>query len=139
MRDGIEHGVTHVLDAMNLLGGYQRSLVCTEDGLLVAHSGDGEVEEQDLAAFTSLFDTIVERATRDLGFGGVDEVTLLDSVGHRLVIRPLTLSARPRMFLVVWMDRAATWRRHTNSACLRLAPLLEPLVQEDSRVDAAAV
>lgn len=139
MRDGIEPRVTHVLGAMNLLGGYQRSLVCTEDGLLIAHAGDGDLGEEDLAAFTSLFDTVVERATRDLGFGGVDEVTLLDSVGHRLVIRPLGLSARPRMFLVVRMDRGATWRRHTNTACQRLAPLLEPLLQEDGRVHAPVV
>ncbi len=77
MRVGIEQEVTAVLDAMNEAGGYRRALVCTEDGLLIAAAGEGaELEAQNLAAFTSLFDTIVERAQRDLGSSGVDEVRL---------------------------------------------------------------
>lgn len=138
MRGGIEQKVTHVLEGMNALGGYLRSLVCTEDGLLVAHAGDGVGEGQHLAAFTSLFDTVVERATRDLGMAGVDEVTLLDSADHRLVIRPLPIAGKPRMFLVVWMDKNTTWRRNTNAASLRLVPLLDPLV-EGADAEPAAV
>lgn len=128
MRVGIEQEVTAVLDAMNEAGGYRRALVCTEDGLLIAAAGEGaELEAQNLAAFTSLFDTIVERARRDLGSSGVDEVTLLDADAQRLVIRPLPLARTPRMFLVLWVARNASWRKNTNVACAQLAPLLEPL------------
>lgn len=128
-RRGIEHQVTEVLAGINVLGGYVRSLVCTEDGLLVAHAGGDPGEGHDIAAFTSLFDTVVERATRDIGMAGVDEVTLLDATDHRLVIRPLPLPRKPRMFLVVWMDRGATWRRNTTAAVGRLVPLLDPLLE----------
>ncbi len=126
---GIEQQATQILVGMNVLGGYPRSLVCTEDGLLVAHAGDDDARGHDLAAFTSLFDTVVERASRDLAVEGVDEVTLLDGSGHRLVIRPLGMPGHPRLFLVVWMDRNATWRRNTTAAATRLVPVLDPLVE----------
>ncbi|MEZ4320314.1 MAG: hypothetical protein R3F61_22735 [Myxococcota bacterium] len=136
MQIGIELKVTSVLDAMNVLGGYHRSLVCTEDGLLIASAGDGGVGDgEDLAAFTSLFDTVVERARRDLGFDGVDEVTLLDPQGQRLVIRPLPIVAKPRLFLVVRMPKHTTWRRNTNQACARITPLLEPLTEGTQDAD----
>ncbi|MCB9675654.1 MAG: hypothetical protein H6737_11085 [Alphaproteobacteria bacterium] len=138
MRSGIELGVTSILEAMIVMGGYHRALVCTEDGLLVASAGDGGASGgEDLAAFTSLFDTVVERATRDLAFRSVDEVTLLDPDGLRLVIRPLPIEAKPRLFLVVRLPKNTTWRRHTNQACSRLVPLLEPLT-EGTDADAVA-
>ena len=128
MNAGAGHKVTRILDALIVTGGYHAALVCTEDGLLVSAAGDWEEGgEEYLAGFTSLFDTVVVRATRDLDFTAVDEVTLLDPVGHRMVIRPLAGLSEPRMFLVVRLPRRSTWRQNTNTACKRLLPLLEPM------------
>lgn len=128
MSAGLEHQLMAILEAH--LGGYVRSLVCTEDGLPIASIGMSEVGTNDLAAFTSLFDNIVDRATRDLGFRDVDEVTLLDKGGHRLVIRPLPVVADQRTFLVLWAERRATWRRNTSVASHEIATILSPLLQE---------
>lgn len=125
---GIYARVASLLDATNTLGGYPMSLVCTEQGLLVASSGDG-LDGEELAAFTSLFEEIVRRAVRDLGFGAVDEVTLLDPGRGRFVVRPLVFEAGARMFLVVQMDPKATWRRNTNQLCLELVRVLAPLAR----------
>jgi hypothetical protein len=135
---GIQVRVTAVLEGMNTLGGYLSSLVCTDDGLLVAVAGSGSVADEHLAAFASLFDTVLVRARQDLGFAGVDEVTLLDSTGLRLVIRPIPVKGSPRMFLVVRVERSASWRRNTTQACARLAELLGPLSPELADADRMA-
>ncbi len=126
---GLEHQLMAILEAH--LGDYPRSLVCTEDGLPIASYGESTVGTDDLAAFASLFDNVVTRAKRDLGFRDVDEVTLLDKDGHRLIIRPLPIASDARTFLVLWADRRATWRRNTGAASQQIAEVLTPLLQED--------
>lgn len=124
---GIQRRAEALLEATNLLGGYPSSLVCTDQGLVVASAGERS-DDDDMAAFTSLFDDIVVRARRDLGFSAVDEVTLVDSGGLRTVIRPLELNGTSRLFVVVQVPAKVTWRRHTNVLCKQLAELLADLV-----------
>jgi hypothetical protein len=136
---GIQHHVTAVLERLNALGGYRKALVCTDDGLLIAAAGSSNGEDEDLAAFASLFDTVLARARLDLGFEGIDEVTLLDPAGIRLVVRPIPETRSPRMFLVVRLERTASWRRNTTQACARLAELLGPFSLERTDVERMAV
>lgn len=128
------------LRATNLVGGYQGSIICTEQGLLVASDGSIPSDEA-LAGFASLFDEIVRRADRDLGLRATDEVTLLDREAGRLVIRPLAPSPRdsngapsdgPRMFLVLWMAADATWRRNASRLVARIQEILAPVLQDPS-------
>lgn len=118
------------LKATNLVGQYRGSLICTEQGLLVASDGDFLGNEEALAGFASLFDEIVGRGRRDLHLVDIDEVTVLDRTG-RLVIRPLSdglAAGRTRMFLVVAMEADASWRRNTNRLVARLRELLAPIL-----------
>ena len=123
---GLELQLTEVLSNLNAEGGYQVSLVCTDQGLLIASSGD-QVSSEELAGVTSLFDDIVRRGERDLGIRRVDEVAVLDPGRGRLIVRPLALDAEPRFFLVVRAPTAASWRRSTGFACRQIANLLAPL------------
>lgn len=135
MSSGLEQEITGLLKATNMLDGFPWSLVCTESGLLVASSGD-EAASEIAAGLTSLFDDILLRASRDLGFGGVDEFTILDPKAGRFVVRPLIEGAnRDRLFLVVLVPRSKTWRRATNQLSKRLIPLLEPLVSAPEAAD----
>lgn len=134
---GIQEQTEALLEATNVLGDYPMSLVCTDQGLVVASAGDGGADA-DVAAFTSLFDDIVLRATRDLGFAEVDEVTLLDPGKGRTVIRPLLMSGSSRLFLVVRVPGKRTWRRHTNALCKKLAALLGDLVSDATEPSEAA-
>jgi len=132
------------LRATNLVGRYRGSLVCTEQGLLVASDGDGLGDDEALAGFASLFDEIVGRGRRDLDLRGIDEVTVLDRHAGRLVIRPLGLEATatphgPRMFLVVAMEADASWRRNTNRLVARLRELLAPIVNGEASEPAAGL
>lgn len=103
------------------------SLVCTDQGLLVASAGD-ELEGEILAGLTSLFDDIVLRAERDLGVTRVDEVTLADEGRGRIVIRPIPVTAETtRFFLVARVPADATWRRNTTLMCKDLGGLLRSL------------
>jgi hypothetical protein len=122
---GVESQLTALLGGMNSRGGYPLSLVCTDQGLLVAAAG--EHARSDVAAgLTSLFDDIVNRAVRDLGLAGVDELTLAAPDAGRVVIRPLARDCVPRLFLVVFVPGGRTWRRHTNLITRKLLALLSP-------------
>ncbi|TNE91196.1 MAG: hypothetical protein EP330_06005 [Deltaproteobacteria bacterium] len=127
-RRGIQQQVDALLDATNTIGGYPSSLVCTDEGLVVASAGE-VAEDEDTAAFASLFDDVVIRAMRDLKFERVDEVTLLDPGRGRTVIRPLDMEgADNQLFLVVRVPVKKTWRRNTNQLCRQLVEILRPLV-----------
>ncbi|MCB9568216.1 MAG: hypothetical protein H6710_13565 [Myxococcales bacterium] len=128
---GVEMQATRLLVDMNRRGGYTLSLVCTDQGLLVAVAGD--VPRSEVAAgLTSLFDDIVVRATRDLGVADVDEMTISDAKTGRFVVRPLAPGYSPRLFLVVQVPRDAAWRRNTTTAARKLAALMRPLLTAPS-------
>ncbi len=127
MEPAVEHEVTEILRRLNALGHYPLSLVCTEEGLLIASAGE-RLRSEMVAILTSLFSDIAVRAIRDLGLRQVDEFTLLDPAFGHLVVRPLDPVARPRLFLVVQVPRDRTWRRNTASFARKLLVLLRPLL-----------
>lgn len=129
---GAQHKIDDELKATNTVGGYQGSIVCTDQGLLVASAGDIPSDEA-LAGFASLFDEIVARGSRHLGLTAIDEATVFDREAGRLVIRPVFTQAEmeghnSRLFLVLWMDADATWRRNASRLITRLRELLAPFV-----------
>ena len=124
----LEEQISDLLAATNEAGGYLGSCVCTADGLVVASAG---TDAEDTAAVVSLFDDVLVRARRDLGFSGVDEVALMEPDRNRLVIRPLDMGSE-HLFLVVWVPARRTWRRHTNALRRQLEPMLEPLIARAS-------
>jgi hypothetical protein len=138
---GVEAEVTALLAGMNAMGGYQLSLVCTDQGLLVASAGES-VRSEVAAGLTSLFDDIVVRAVRDLGVADVDELTLSDAKVGRFVVRPLHTEGNDRrLFLVVQVPRDASWRRNTNIVARKLVTILKPLLEgsdEEPRATATA-
>lgn len=125
--EGAEARVTELLCGMNALGGYPMSLVCTAEGLLIAAAGEATRTEV-AAGLTSLFDDIVARAVRDLALAQVDEITLADARVGRFIVRPLTRTHDPRLFLVVLAPPDATWRRNMNLVARKLMAILAPLL-----------
>ena len=132
---GLEADITALMAGVNLMGGYPLSLVCTEQGLLLASAGE-QLDSEMLGGLTALFDDIVLRAQRDLGLKRVDELTLMDEGGYRYVIRPLPIAAQPRLFLVVQVPQKASWRQNTNVLSKRLVGLLEPWMKAEEEADA---
>lgn len=128
--DGFQGRITTLLEANNASGPYHLSLVCTAQGLVVASAGDS-IAEEDVAAFTSLFDDILKRAVRDLGFLRVDEVTLLDPGRGRTIIRPLVIGNHVPFFLVVRAEPRVSWRRNTSRLAMELQEHLTPFAQHE--------
>jgi len=122
----IESRLTGLLAGMNALGGYPMSLVCTDQGLLLASAGE-TLRSEITAGLTSLFDDIAARAARDLALLQVDELTLSDAVAGCTVVRPITpAGSQVRLFLVVQVPRGGTWRRNTNLVVRKLLAILRP-------------
>ncbi len=122
----VEIRLTDLLADMNARGRYPMSLVCTDQGLLLASSGE-MLRSEVTAGLTSLFDDIVARAARDLDLLQVDELTLSDAAAGCIVVRPLTCEAAAvRLFLVVQVPRGGSWRRNTNLIVRRLLAILRP-------------
>ncbi|MBL8973956.1 MAG: hypothetical protein JNK56_25415 [Myxococcales bacterium] len=123
----VDRQASDLLRAMNHVGGFPLSLVCTEAGLLVACAG--ELRRSELAAVVaSLFSDIAARAAADLELPHIDELTLSDPARGRLVVRPLDLRGRPRLFLVAQVPRGRSWRRSTTLTARRLDAVLRPLL-----------
>ncbi len=112
-----------LLSALVDNGGYYSALICTDEGLLVACTGDLPTSEE-LAGVVSLIEDVVIRAERDLGVSRVDEVTLLDQGRARVVIRPLLIDPL-RFHLVVRLPPKKTWRRNTNRTVRAVSALLQ--------------
>ena len=125
---GMEQRATDVLAELNRSGGYSLSLVCTEQGLLIAAAGEAD-ESEVAAGLTSLLDDLSLRAIRDYGVDRVDEMTLLCGSRGRLIVRTLAPGFTPRVFLVVQAPRRATWRRLTNVAGRKLSLIIRPLLE----------
>jgi hypothetical protein len=122
----IDSRLTRLLADMNALGGYPMSLVCTDQGLLLASAGEA-LRSEITAGLTSLFDDIVARAARDLALLQVDELTLSDAAAGRTIIRPIShADGQVRLFLVVQVPRGGSWRRNTNLVVRKLLAILRP-------------
>lgn len=122
----LEVEITALLAAMNAEGRYPMSLVCTDQGLLIAAAGE-PLRSEIVAGITCLFEDIVTRAARDLELDRVDEISVSDAAVGHLVVRPLAWSERQvRLFLVVQVPRAQTWRRNTNRLARKLLAILRP-------------
>ncbi len=128
---GLESQITALLSGMNAMGDYPMSLVCTEQGLLLASAGE-LTQTETVAGLTSLCNDIVLRAVRDLEFVRVDEITLMDANLGRFVIRPLPGALDPRLYLVVQVPRNKSWRRNTSIATKKLDKLIAPLLGGDT-------
>ncbi len=124
---GMDAQMTACLHALNAAGGYPMSLVCTDNGLLIASAGE-DLRSEVLAALVSLFDDIASRAARDLDMTHIDELSFSDTQCGHIVVRPLPQLPGQRLFLVVQVPRHRTWRRRTSAATRHLETLLRPLL-----------
>jgi hypothetical protein len=131
MDSALETRMNRLLHATNEEGGFPTSLVCTDQGLLVASAGEVEPCEV-LAVLAAMFDDVVARARRDIGLEAVDEVTLRDQRRGAYVLRMLHPLVDARLFLVVHVPHSLPWRRSTNRLCSRLNHELQGL--SDARV-----
>lgn len=114
------------LDALRDVLAADLAILCTDEGLVVAASGDPD-EADELAGLTTLFDTILTRAERDHGVRRVDEFTLLDPRRGRLIVRPVPTAGTMRFFLVLRLAPSRRWRAHTNRAVADLSAMVEGL------------
>lgn len=114
--------LTELLEQLTQECAYDSALVCTDEGLLVACTGDLPTSEE-LAGVVGLVEDVVVRSERDLGVERVDEVTLLDPGRGRLVIRPLLVEGQ-RFHLVVRLPSRSTWRRNTNRVSREVVKIL---------------
>ena len=129
MATGLSDQITTLLDATVALGGFTSAFVCTNDGLVLA-AGSGDAVAEDTAAVVSLFDDVLIRAKRDLGFELVDEVSLLDPKLGRTVIRPVSTDGGAMFFLVLKVPANCVWRRNSNILRKRLLPILQSIAVE---------
>lgn len=127
MAQALETQLHGLLQAMNARGCYPLSLVCAEDGLVIAAAGE-RLRSEATASLASLFADIATRAARDLGCRLVDELTVSDAASGRVVVRPLDPAATVRLFLVLQVPRDRSWRRNTTTVARQLLHILQPLL-----------
>lgn len=118
-----ESSLNDLLRWMVTTGGFFAAVVTTTDGLPLA-SVESTIEPETLAALSSLFDSTASRAESFLGWNRVEEMSLVNEQGIRLIIRPFTADT-DHFMLVVVVPAGKTYRRVMNRALRGLAPLMK--------------
>ena len=116
----IDQLLEEVLSNANRAGGFAHTLLANPDGMILAASGEEDESQLTAAAFCSLFEEAFSRASTDLGFSELDELTLMDGNKWRYVIRLVT----DDLFLVARVPPKKRWRRVTNTLCAQVARIM---------------
>lgn len=123
--DYLEHQLEAILRDMLTAGHLLAVTLTTEDGLPIA-SLEGMDSTGILAGLSALFSEVGVRAEQLLEWPPLDELSLSNQKGVRLVIR-LLHTRHARILMVVLVPAHQTYRRVTTVAIRRLLPLLEQL------------
>lgn len=105
---------------------FEMVFVSTHQGLTLASLGADDLVIDRTAALTALFDDVAQRADRDLGLVGLDELALRHRTG-RLVVRPVAVGDGDRVFVAAAVPAGRPWRRATNRLVRDVAEALPDL------------
>ena len=100
-------------------GKFHAAFLTGPDGLPIAHAASERDADTD-AAFLGLLHRVVQQVRQALGLADLDEVSLVDGAGTRIVCRYLPVNDRD-LFLVVFLPARKPYRRLTNRLIRELA------------------
>jgi len=106
--------LSQVLDTMTSEGGFLISLLTDKEGFPIASSTAADIDPERQAAVVALIQKTAVEARNQLGFGQMDEFSLFDTNGQRLVCRPFHINGEDLILAVVIVQKHQPYRRLTN-------------------------
>lgn len=112
--------ISQLLVEMNRAGGFLVSVLTDREGFPIASASANGQNSDTQAAVVALAQKTVNQVRDHLGMAGMDEFTLFDEKGQRLVCRPFSVNDRELILAVLSPDKGKAYRRLTNQAVLAI-------------------
>ena len=104
------------LAQMNAEVGFPLSVLTNAQGLVIASSADEGQDPNKQSAIVAKVREAVQSVRTQLKMGAIDEISVYDEDGRRLVCRPIQLNGNDLILAVLVPTRGQAYRRATNAA-----------------------
>jgi predicted regulator of Ras-like GTPase activity (Roadblock/LC7/MglB family) len=108
--------LSELLTEMNERGKFSISVLTDQHGFPIAAAGQSGEDAETQAAVVALVQKTAVQAHHQLGMAEIDEISLLDTAGQRLVCRPFNAKGYDMILAVRVADKNLSYRRLTNQA-----------------------
>ncbi len=108
--------IAEQLAVMNAEGSFSISVLTDLAGFPIAWAAQGDQDPDMQAAVVALIQKTARQVRDQLGMAQMDEISVFDAKGQRLVCRPFTANGHELILAVLVPSRDQTYRRLTNRA-----------------------
>lgn len=105
-----------LLEEMNEKGSFPISVLTDSQGLAFASAVSNGMDTDRQSAVVAFVQKTAGQVIRQLGMGAMDEITLNDENGQRLICRPFTVGEHELILAILVTEKNTSYRRATNQA-----------------------
>ena len=105
-----------LISAMNAEAGFPITVLTDKQGLVLAASSQAGMNAARQSAVVAKIRGAADLVARQLDMGVMDEISLFDEDGQRLVCRPIAMRGEDLILAVMVPTRGQAYRRSTNKA-----------------------
>ena len=105
-----------ILTQMNEQGNFPIAVITDRHGFPIASAASPGEDPDMKAAVVALIQKTANQVSSQLGMAKIDEISLYDTDGKRLVCRPFFAKDHEMILAVLITDKEQTYRRLTNQA-----------------------
>lgn len=106
--------LSELLTEMNEQGKFSISVLTDQHGFPIASAAEPGEDAETQSAVVALVQKTAVQAHTQLGMAQIDEISLFDTTGQRLVCRPFNAKGFDMILAVRTPDRNQSYRRLTN-------------------------
>lgn len=108
--------LNELLTKLNQEGGFPISILTDSQGLAIAAAAEEGMNPDRQSAVVAFIQKTASQVSRQLGFSGSEEISLLDNEGKHLVCRSFKVNSMELILSVMIKDRTSSYRRLTTTA-----------------------
>jgi predicted regulator of Ras-like GTPase activity (Roadblock/LC7/MglB family) len=112
--------LNQVLESLNAEGGFPISILTDSQGLAIASAATDGMNADRQSAVVAFIQKTAVQVSKQLGFSGSEEISLLDTEGKHLICRSFKVNHFDLILSVMVPDRSSSYRRITANAIKRI-------------------
>jgi predicted regulator of Ras-like GTPase activity (Roadblock/LC7/MglB family) len=112
--------LNQVLESLNAEGGFPISILTDSQGLAIASAATDGMNADRQSAVVAFIQKTAVQVSKQLGFSGSEEISLLDTEGKHLICRSFKVNHFDLILSVMVPDRGSSYRRVTANAIKRI-------------------
>jgi predicted regulator of Ras-like GTPase activity (Roadblock/LC7/MglB family) len=109
-----------ILEEMNKEGGFPISIITDSQGLPLASFANEGMNADKQSAVVAFIQKTAVQVSKQLGFSGSEEISLLDTEGKHLICRSFKANNFELILSIMVPDRSTSYRRITSVAIKKI-------------------